>query len=179
MRSGEPELGKLFLLLPRMLLHKPPRGGLVPRKDLEERFADFAVGRWAQLFRASCEADVQASAQNGAKTQEGFHGRFVKASSESSFFRPEGGVSCQQPGKHWRELSWLLEHWPLWQPSPTPIEDLQHLANLWEEGSRNTSLSNVSSWTRNFSSSTSDSEEGCSSWSVRHDFRPPFSAIGK
>ena len=63
--------------------------------------------------------------------------------------------SCQQPGNHWRELSWVLEHWPLWQPSPTSIEDLQHLANLWEEGSRNTSLSNVSSWTRNFSSKSS------------------------
>ena len=41
-----------------------------------------------------------------------------------------------------------------------PMEDLQHLANLWEEGSRNTSLSNVSSWTRNFFSSTSGQRGG-------------------
>ena len=59
----------------------------------------------------------------GAKMQEGNHGRFVEASSESSSFR-SGGRSCQQPDKYWRGLSWLLEHWPLWQPSPTPTEDL-------------------------------------------------------
>ena len=40
-------------------------------------------------------------------------------------------------------------------------------------------LSNVSSWTRNFSSSTSGQRGGCSSWSVRHDVRPLFSAAAK
>ena len=34
---------KLFLLIPRMLLHRP-RGGLVPRKRLEERLRSFKAG---------------------------------------------------------------------------------------------------------------------------------------
>ena len=29
---------KLFLLLPRMMLHRPPRGGLIPRSKLIHRF---------------------------------------------------------------------------------------------------------------------------------------------
>ena len=46
---------KLFVLLPRMLLSRPPRGGQVPKKLLEERFQMFSVGRWAELVRASVE----------------------------------------------------------------------------------------------------------------------------
>ena len=37
---------KLFVLLPRMLLCRPPRGGLIPRKRLEERLAAFNAGDW-------------------------------------------------------------------------------------------------------------------------------------
>ena len=44
---------KLFLLLPRMLLSRPPRGGRVPRKQLEERFQKFSAGQWAELIEAS------------------------------------------------------------------------------------------------------------------------------
>ena len=32
---------KLLLLLPRMFLHKPARGGLVPKRNLMERFVAF------------------------------------------------------------------------------------------------------------------------------------------
>ena len=39
---------KLFMLLPRMMLHKPPRGGGVPRKKLEERVQLFQNGQWSQ-----------------------------------------------------------------------------------------------------------------------------------
>ena len=38
---------KLFLLLPRILLHKLPRGGLVPKKQLHRRFESFSEGDWA------------------------------------------------------------------------------------------------------------------------------------
>ena len=41
---------KLFLLLPRMLLHKPVRGGLVPKSKMSERFASFSQGRWEDLL---------------------------------------------------------------------------------------------------------------------------------
>ena len=33
---------RLFLLLPRMLLHRPPRGGLISKSKLSERFDKFA-----------------------------------------------------------------------------------------------------------------------------------------
>ena len=43
---------KAFLLLPRLLLHKPPRGGLIQKKRLEERL-EFARGNWLSLLTAS------------------------------------------------------------------------------------------------------------------------------
>ena len=41
---------KLLMLLPRMLLHRPPRGGVLSRKKFEERFQCFHEGRWTQLL---------------------------------------------------------------------------------------------------------------------------------
>ena len=52
---------KLFMLLPRLLLHKPPRGGLVPKSHLRERFVDFAAGRWERLLDASRACVEQAA----------------------------------------------------------------------------------------------------------------------
>ena len=40
-----------LLLLPRMLLTKPRRGGFVPRKELEIRLALFSSGEWRILVR--------------------------------------------------------------------------------------------------------------------------------
>ena len=40
---------KLFLLLPRMLLFRPPRGGKIPKPQLLERFAKFQRGQWSEL----------------------------------------------------------------------------------------------------------------------------------
>ena len=37
---------ELFFLVRRMLLYRPPRGGLVPCATLQERVARFAVGDW-------------------------------------------------------------------------------------------------------------------------------------
>ena len=45
---------KLFLLIPRLLLHRPPRGGLVPKSKLVQRFDDFAkerLGEVVSVFR--------------------------------------------------------------------------------------------------------------------------------
>ena len=41
---------KLFLLLPRMLLFRYPRGGNIPKQRLVERFASFSRGEWEQLL---------------------------------------------------------------------------------------------------------------------------------
>ena len=42
MKLGLCRAWKLFLLLPRMLLHRPPRGGFIPKCQLLERFARFS-----------------------------------------------------------------------------------------------------------------------------------------
>ena len=38
-------------MLPRMLLHRPPRGGLIPRHKLVHRFEMFSRGEWWDLIR--------------------------------------------------------------------------------------------------------------------------------
>ena len=40
------------MLLPRMLLHTPPRGGLISKAKLAARFEDFTHGRWQKLIDA-------------------------------------------------------------------------------------------------------------------------------
>ena len=51
---------KLFLMLPRLLLYRPCRGGNVHKEKLSKRFQDFSEGRWTQLLAASrqCAEDV-------------------------------------------------------------------------------------------------------------------------
>ena len=43
---------KLFLILPRMLLHRPARGGLVPKSRLLARITSFAREDWEELLIA-------------------------------------------------------------------------------------------------------------------------------
>ena len=47
---------KLFLLLPRILLFRSGRGGLIPKNMPLERFASFAEGQWIALLRQGQEA---------------------------------------------------------------------------------------------------------------------------
>ena len=49
---------KLFLLLPRMFLSRPPRGGLVPKTRLMERVSLFHNGQWCDLVERSA-VDVE------------------------------------------------------------------------------------------------------------------------
>ena len=41
------------LLLPKMMLHRSPRGGLIAREKLIERFDKFAAGQWHDLIASS------------------------------------------------------------------------------------------------------------------------------
>ena len=47
---------KLLMLLPRLLFHKRPRGGIVPKHKLVTRFEQFAQGQLGSLIRDSTEA---------------------------------------------------------------------------------------------------------------------------
>ena len=58
---------KLLLVLPRMLLWRPPRGGTVSRKKLEARIRQFQEGDWISLLRQSTVASEQG--QNRAVRQ--------------------------------------------------------------------------------------------------------------
>ena len=42
---------KLFLLVPRLLLHRPARGGLISKSKLRERFVALTEGWWMELWR--------------------------------------------------------------------------------------------------------------------------------
>ena len=52
---------KLMLLLPRMLLHRPPRGGLIAKDKLHQRFQSFVRGEWLMLLEASGRCDEEAA----------------------------------------------------------------------------------------------------------------------
>ena len=52
---------KLFLLLPRLLLYRAPRGGLIPRAKLMSRLELFNRGDWRQLLEASRNCCHQAA----------------------------------------------------------------------------------------------------------------------
>ena len=52
------------MLLPRMLLFRPARGGLVPRKQLEARFKSFHDGHWIQLLNESAVSSEKSHTQS-------------------------------------------------------------------------------------------------------------------
>ena len=52
---------KLFMLLPRLLFLRPPRGGNVHESKLAGRFQDFTEGRWMHLLRTSRQCAEDAS----------------------------------------------------------------------------------------------------------------------
>ena len=52
---------KLFFLLPRMMLHRSPRGGLIGREKLILRFDKFAAGQWHDLIVESNKCAEEAA----------------------------------------------------------------------------------------------------------------------
>ena len=50
---------KLLMLIPRLLLTRPPRGGLVPQERLKKRVARFNAGEWVPLLELSLECSMQ------------------------------------------------------------------------------------------------------------------------
>ena len=62
---------KLFLLLPRLLLHKPPRGVSVPKKKLQYRFEVFAEGDRASLLTSSMAHASRAAQASSRRSRLG------------------------------------------------------------------------------------------------------------
>ena len=62
---------ELLLLLPRMLLPRPPRGGLIAKDKLHERFRSFARGEWLMLLEASGRCDEEAAIARRKRRHQG------------------------------------------------------------------------------------------------------------
>ena len=50
---------KLFFVLPWMLLHRPPKGGLLVKDKMLDRFQKLSAGQWADIFRAIENCSVE------------------------------------------------------------------------------------------------------------------------
>ena len=61
---------KLVLMLPRMLLHRRPGGGIIAKSSLVARFELFSRGQWEQLIRASEECDERSARLKSQKQEE-------------------------------------------------------------------------------------------------------------
>ena len=61
---------KLFMLLPRLLLHRPSRGGLVKKSKLRERFAQFASGQWDSLLDVKGAEEVSDLARRKRRREQ-------------------------------------------------------------------------------------------------------------
>ena len=72
---------KLFMLLPRMLLHRPPRGGMISRAQLISRFEMFVKGEWTALIKAGEACATQAG--GCTTTQKTERRRFGSAALQS------------------------------------------------------------------------------------------------
>ena len=62
---------KLLLLLPRMLLFRPLRGGLISKEKLADRFSAFSRGEWLTLLDASSQCDEQAAVARRRRRRQG------------------------------------------------------------------------------------------------------------
>ena len=93
---------KLFLLLPRMLLHRSPRGGPISRDKLIGRFDQFASSQWHELLVAS-----QTCAQEAATA----YARRKRRNPNNGTHRTArfSGASCHLAGKPSKELNWRPE----------------------------------------------------------------------
>ena len=62
---------KLFLLAPRMLLHRPRRGGLTSKETLASRCSKFARGEWMDLVNMGARCSEEASVAFRKKRRRG------------------------------------------------------------------------------------------------------------
>ena len=110
---------KFFMLLPRMLLFRPRRGGKVHRKTLEERFHMFQEGRWLELL--SLSRGIEAVSTSHLSDAALGRGRMM-VSSGSWTGRTVWCVweSCPQLGRRWMAPGTLTTLRELTNPARRP-----------------------------------------------------------
>ena len=62
---------KLFMLLPRMMFHRSPRGGHIPKAKLVARFDKFAAGEWRDLIVDSKKCAEEAATARRRRRRRG------------------------------------------------------------------------------------------------------------
>ena len=91
---------KLFLLLPRLLLHKLPRGGQVPKKQLQRRFESFTDGDWAHLLATSIDCASRAAQSSSRRSRRRDPDNLEARAARAEALTQMGELS------RWRELLW-------------------------------------------------------------------------
>ena len=99
---------KLFLFLPRMLLFRNARGGLLAKGQLQERFHQFSQGRWIELLSASRDSSSRAAQFQSRRTQLDeamVHLGELSAGRHALESAPLGPGNDQTRGSHRRDTS--------------------------------------------------------------------------
>ena len=96
---------KLFLALPRMLLHRPPRGGLISKEKLMQRFDKFVSGQWTELLRASCECAEEAATASRRRRRRGTNQDLESRASRALRFVQQGELSSGRQALEGAELA--------------------------------------------------------------------------
>ena len=94
---------RLFMLLPRLLLFRPPRGGLVPKSQLSQRFQAFSQGDWRTLFE---ESEGHACTALKSRSRRRRRNQSAEQYLERRAARAESWASCQQHDWRWRGTQW-------------------------------------------------------------------------
>ena len=137
------------MLLPRMLLHRPPGGGVIPRSKLVARFEVFTRGEWIQLLTASTLCNEKAASARQRQRRRG--GDDV----ERRVRRAENMVHVGELSSARQALHWRPAPEPHWTNFKMLVADLPSLEKPSHPRSWVSNLQLSSIWTRKCSVGTS------------------------
>ena len=103
-RNCEERGWKLFFLVPRMLLHRSRRGGLIPRRKLQERADKFSRGSWVDLVRDGCTAAETAKTATVRRNRRG-HGDSDQRAARAEKLAMVGELSAARQALESAELA--------------------------------------------------------------------------
>ena len=168
---------KLFLLVPRMLLFRPCRGGTIPRKTIEERVALFQSGHWDVLVEMSLDASMQAG-HGSIQAQEKGLGQCGEARSTSSPIGAVGRGVCRKTslGRCFSR-SWHQRDFKSAPRSRPPTKVHPRASSRRDRKFRAGGGILIGSGLVQFQFEEGQAGSGC--WSFRHECGPPSPDVGE
>ena len=161
---------KLLLLLPRLLLSKPPRGGTIGKDKLVKRFQMFANGQWQDLFRFG----VQCAEELGNARR-----RHRRRATDSEAKRSERAFMLAQLG----ELSSARQALEGAELAAVNLETLEETCTIPRSVARQHRTPRPSFGIRagrgKIRAQSEDSPQRSCSWPFRHDQRTPQTSVGE